>query len=278
MVQSTRDLWRARVLEWASSIAFYAFLSVFPLFLAMLIVASYLVDASRATAHATDLLGYYLPGGDAEIGKILEAAMAERGRVGAMSLALFLITGRRILGVLTTALNHISDVDEHADRMGRRVAVELALLLGVVALMVAALAAPSLLGFAAETVRMFPGSDTLALEALLGVVRVLLLLIMFALVYACVPRGDRLWSAVFVGALAATALFLITESIFSLLVDRVWLSLRLIYGPLALAALLLSWSWNVALITLVGGGLASHVKVMIVERGTMDEARQRHLS
>lgn len=275
--QSVRDLWAGSVLEWASSIAFYAFLSAFPLFIALLIAASYIVDVEWATQRATQLLGNYLPEGDAQIGAIIADAISARGHVGALSLIVFLITGRRVLGVLTTGLNHVSDVAETEDRLKRRIGVEGALMLGVVVLMLLALTARPLLDLAWKTLKAVPGPDDLLFASLIAAVRVLLLLSMFTLVYAFVPRGERLWRAVLSGAVMATAFFLLTEGIFGMVADRIWQTLVLLYGPLALAALLLSWSWYVALITLVCGGFASHVKVMILEERSGPEARHRHM-
>ena len=275
--QSVRDLWSGSVLEWASSIAFYAFLSIFPLFIALLIAASYILDVDWATQRATQLLGSYLPEGEIQVGAIIADAIAARGHVGPLSFIVFLITGRRVLGVLTTGLNHVSDVAETEDRLKRRIGVEGALMLGVVVLMLLALSARPLVDLAWKTLRAVPGPDDLLLTALLAAVRVLLILTMFTLVYAFVPRGQRLWRAVLTGAATATALFLLTEGIFGVVADRIWQTLVLLYGPLALAALLLSWSWYVALITLVCGGFASHVKVMILEERSGGEARRRHV-
>jgi hypothetical protein len=81
--------------------------------------------------HATHLLSDYLPEGDREITTIIESAIARLGHVGALSLGNFVVTGRRILGVLTTSLNHVSEVNEHDDRLPRRIVVELALMTGL---------------------------------------------------------------------------------------------------------------------------------------------------
>ena len=74
VVQSLRDLWIGSALEWAAALAFYAVLSLFPLFIVGLTLASFVIDAAWASRHATDLLGFFLPGGQAEIESILTAA------------------------------------------------------------------------------------------------------------------------------------------------------------------------------------------------------------
>lgn len=278
VIQSARDLWTGSVLEWASSLAFYAFLSLFPMLIASLIVASYIVDAAWATQNATGLLDNYLPGGDTETGDIIESAIEKRQQVGFLSFIILLITGRRILGVLTKGLNHVSDVGEQDDPLARKIGVELALVVGLVALGLLALAARPLVDAVWGTVRIVPGPDELLVNMTIGAVRITMLLAIFVLVYAYVPLGERHWPAVFVGAAAATALFLLAEEVFGILGGRIWSNLGMIYGPLALAAVLLSWFWYVGVITLVCGGLASHVKVMVLQQRSAEQASQEHLS
>ncbi len=188
-----------------------------------------------------------------------------------------MITGRRILGVLTKALNHVSDVDAEDDTFLRRAVVEVSLATGLIVLGLLALAARPLTEAAWETSRFVPGPDGPAIAILHLVVRVVILVVLFGFVYAFVPRGERRWQAVIIGAVVATALFLIAQGAFALLIDRILESLRLIYGPLAFAVLLLSWTWYVALITLVGGALASHVKVMILEDDNARGASRQHV-
>jgi membrane protein len=109
-----------------------------------------------------------------------------------------------------------------------------------------------------------------------AVVRALLLFLVFAAVYGFVPQGTRSWRSVAVGAVLATTLYLAAQFVFSLFVDSIWTNLSLMYGPLALAALLLTWSWYVALITLVGASFASHVKVMLIEQRGKAKTSQQH--
>lgn len=270
IVQSLRDLWVS------SALAFYAVLSLFPLFITGMILASFVFDVDWATRQASDLLGLFLPSGREEIETIVTAAVAERGRVGILSLIVFVTTGRRILGALTKGLNHVSDVDEQRDTFRRRAVVELALVAGLIALGLLALAVQPLIDRVQEPLRATPGPYGLLVAIASGSVRAALLLLVFTLIYAFVPQGQRLWRAVLTGAAVATALFLLAQGVFAGLSDVVWDNLRLLYGPLATAALLLSWAWYVALITLAGGALASHIKVMILEDDTAREAALRH--
>ena len=277
-IQTGRDLWASNVLEWASTLAFYSILSLFPLIITSLIAVSYLADTSWASEQTITLVSQFIPEGEAHIEEIVTSALEQRQRVGVISFIVLMLTGRRILGALTKGLDHVSDVDPLRDPLARRAGVELALAAGLFLLGVAALAAGPLLELAGGAVQVVPGPDSTQMAVLRDVVRVPLFLTCFALVYAVVPRGKRQWRAVLVGAGLATLLLLVAQAVFLLLVDQIWEGLNLIYGPVAFAALLMWWAWYVALITLIGGGLASHVKVMLIERAGAGETERRHIA
>lgn len=277
IVHAVRDLWSVNVLEWASSLAFYGFISAFPLLTGILIVESYVVDSAWVARHLTDLLKGFLPEGGAQTGDILESAVSERRRVGILSLVIFFLTGRRVLGVLAKGLNHVSDVDQQDVSLLRRLATELALFTGLVTAGLLALTARPLLNLAWETARFIPGPDNPAVNVMTGIFRVIPIMATFVLVYAFVPHGTRLWRAVFIGAGTATTLFLIAQAMFNVMAGRIWNTLGLLYGPLALAALLLSWIWYVAVITLACGGFASHIKVMLLEGASVERSREQHV-
>ena len=278
ILQTVRDLWNSSVLEWAASLAFYAVLSLFPLLIASMVVASYIVDAAWATEQAIGMLGQFLPEGEAEIEGIVTEAIAERQRVGLLSFFLVLLTGRRILGGLIKGLNHVSDVSEQDDTIRRKAGIELALLAGLIVLVGLAFASRRLLELLWGTMRAIPGPDGLVIDGVSALVRIVLLFLIFTAVYAFVPQGERLWRPVLTGAAVATLFFVAAQIIFSLLVDTIWTNFRLIYGPLSLAALLLTWCWYVALITLVGAGFASHIKVMIIEDRSVSQTSQEHIA
>lgn len=276
VVQTARDLNASNAPEWAAALAFYIVLSAFPLLLAGAVLVSYVADAGWAAERVTDLLAQFLPRGEVEVEEIVQEAVADRGRVGLLSVLAFLVTGRRVFGALTTALNLVSDVDEQRDPLRRRAMVELALLAGVGCAFLLAFTSRPLLDLTWEAIRASSAPEGPAFWVARTAVRIVLLLSAFYLVYAVVPRGRRHHRAALTGAAAATALFLLAQLIFGAAIDQLWRTLSLVYGPIAIATLLLLWAWYVALITLGGGGLASHVKVMLHEGARPEEAARRH--
>jgi uncharacterized BrkB/YihY/UPF0761 family membrane protein len=79
-----------------------------------------------------------------------------------------------------------------------------------------------------------------------------------------------------VGAVTATALFLLAHAGFVLAMRWLWGNLSLVYGPIAVATVLLTWAWYVGMIVLFGASLASHAKVMRLEGQSAREAGRRH--
>ena len=277
LVQSLRDLRSTDAPEVAAALAFYALISLFPLLLAGAAVASWFVVPAWAVARITHLLGEFLPSGEVEVEAIVGGAMAQRGEVGLISVLVLLVSGRRVLGALTRALNRVSDVDERRDDLLRRAAVELAMLAGVGALFGLALSSGPMLALLWQAADDAPWPERAASSGALAAVRGLLLAATFFLVYYFVPRGERDARAALAGAAAAAVLFLVARGAFLLSVDRLWGNFSLVYGPLAVGAVLLLWAWYAALITLFGGSLASHAKVMRVEGRSAAEAGRRHV-
>lgn len=276
--QAIRDLWANHGPEWSAALAFYAVLSLFPLLLAGAVLASYVVDGAWAVTRVTAVLGEFLPSGDDEIRDIVGRAVADPRRVGLLSVAVYLVAGRRVLGALTTALNLVSDVDERADGIGRRIALEASLLVGLAALFLLGLSSATLLHLAWDAARLAPTPDSLTFRLVRFGFQALLLLVVFFLVYTVVPRGRREARATMVGAAAATLLFLLARAAFLVILAPLSANLDVIYGPLAVPVLLLLWAWYVALITLFGGSLASHTKTMLLEGDSPAQAARSHVS
>ena len=275
--QTLGDVWAAQAMEWAAALACYGVLSVFPLLLAGAAVASYVVSPSVVTARLSVFVEGILPAGVVDVDPIVSAAIAAPGQVGLSIIVLWVLAGRRILGALVTALDRVSDVDARHETVRRRALVELVVLAGIGLLFLLAVVARSLLGFVWQAVWGSTASTPLA-WVVGAAVHFLLLVIAFFALYTVVPHGERNARAALIGAIAATVLVLIVRAIFVAVLDRLWASFELIYGPLTLAALLLTWGWFLGLIILFGGSLASHVKVMVIEGRSPSEAERRHVA
>ncbi len=228
-------------------------------------------------ARLSSLLEGFVPPGVVAVDPIVTAAIEARRRVGLFAILVWLVAGRRILGALVTALDRVSDVDEREESLRRRVLVEVVLLAGIGALFLAALSARWLVGLLGEAV-WGTGASHPAAWVVGATVHAVLLVAAFYALYTFVPQGKRNRRSALLGAVAATGLFLVARVGFLTVLDRLWDSFTLIYGPLTIAALLLLWTWVVSLIVLFGGSLASHINAMLIEGSSGREAELRHVA
>lgn len=276
--QTLRDVWSNNGTEWAAALAFYTVLSLFPLLIAGTIAASYVAEPAWAAERFSALVETFLPNSDVDVRPIVDAAISQRRSVGILAIVVFLVTGRRVLGALSTALNLFSDAEERAHRLKRQVFVEIGLFAGVASLFLLALLVNPLVEAATSTVDVLPAGERVVIGVVVEVMQALVLVAILTLIYAYVPSGERQWRAVLLGAGVAALLFYAAQGVFLGTLGYIAERLHLLYGPLASAALLLIWSWYVALITLVGGSFASHAKVMVIEGHGAREAERRHVS
>jgi uncharacterized BrkB/YihY/UPF0761 family membrane protein len=212
-----------------------------------------------------------------DVAPLVSNAIAARGQTSLFAIVLWVFAGRRIFGALVTALDRVSDVDARQETVTRRALVEVAALIGVGLLFAASVIVRPLLalfwGLEDE------GDGVFTVPWLIGAgVHALVLFAAFFALYAVVPRGERNYRAVAIGAAVATCLALLLRVGVVILFDQFWASYALMYGPLALAAIMLTWSWVFGLIVLFGASLASHVKVMVFEGRSAAEAESRHVA
>lgn len=258
---TARGMFTNNAAEWAAAIAYYALLSAFPLLFVAASVASFLVDADWAVDRATAVLAEFLPGGGDEVERIVQEAVAARGRIGLLSGIALVWTGGRAFAALTLALNAVCDDDAPEDAP-RRFLVSIGLLLGIGAAFVAALGAGTLVDDLWGVVGALPGENATPYAVARIAIQALALLGAFWLLYWFAPRGGRSPRATLIGAAAATALFLAARPLFLVTVERSE-TYRVAFGPLALAAILMVWAWIVAFITLFGGQLAVRTRALL---------------
>lgn len=242
----------------ASSVAYYALLSVFPLVLLGTAVAASFLDEAQIRAGLAAALTTYLP---PEAAEAVQRTVAETVRVrrpaGLLALLVFLWSGSAAAGAVRHALNRLLGVTA-ARPFWRRKLVELGATLLFAALLGASL---SLAVARAVLVRLAPqlGPHVARLlpevEALGRLGPPLFGLLTFALAYRILPARRLPWRPLAAGALAAAALFEVARAVaFRALAG--FARYELVYGSLAGAIVFLVWVYAAALILLVGAAVA----------------------
>ncbi len=263
-IQALKDSFADNATQWAAAIAYYSFLSLFPLLLAAVSLSAYFVSPDWAIGKAIVLLREFVPEGDAAVQRIIRDAVHDaHPYAGIVSLLLLLVLGSRAFGALSRALN-IAYEGEQTDSLARRIVIEIGMMTAVGVLFVCTLFSHYLLLFLSNAVRLLPGETGTTFTVIAQLIRVLLILSAFYLIYRFVPRKRLNWKSIVLGAVVATSLLVAARPLFYGYVQNL-ASYNLMYGGIAIAVVLLVWGWVAAFITILSGEMASHFQTMVLE-------------
>ena len=277
-IQALKDSFADNVTQWAAAIAYYSFLSLFPLLLAAVSLSAYFVSPDWAIGKAIVLLREFVPEGDAAVQRIIRDAVHDaHPYAGIVSLLLLLVLGSRAFGALSRALN-IAYEGEQTDSLARRIVIEIGMMTAVGVLFVCTLFSHYLLLFLSNAVRLLPGETGTTFTVIAQLIRVLLILSAFYLIYRFVPRKRLNWKSIVLGAVVATSLLVAARPLFYGYVQNL-ASYNLMYGGIAIAVVLLVWGWVAAFITILSGEMASHFQTMVLEGAgaKMVDRKRMHL-
>jgi membrane protein len=274
VIQSAKDMVVDNGTSWAAAIAYYALLSAIPLLLLVASAASLFVDAQWAVERITNMLGDFVPRTEGTIEDTVNGAIAARGQVGLISLITLLWTGTRVFDALIRAMNVTFNVDDDYSPL-QRLAIEVVMLLTVGAFFMLAVASGLLIDPAWELARGVPADDGLVMTLLTWIVRATLLFLAFYLIYRFVPRRRSDDRALVCGAAVATVLLLVVSAIFGYFIGQSG-TYNLLYGPLAVVAIIIVWVGIAAQIMVLGGEIVSHVQEIAIEGRSAEEVGRRH--
>lgn len=259
--------------QWAAALTYYALMSVFPLMLAALSIATLFVSLDTAVSQASSLAQTYLPSGQDQIRGMVEAIFKQRGQASAISIILLLWSGSGIFAVLRLALNIAFDQDENLNFIKMALfRLAMALTLGVLLLL--ALLSATALGLLWQILSLGPQFNVL-LGFLQYAVQGLLLLVVFYLSYRFVPREQVHSRPAWIGASIATVLFLILRPAFSFYVSH-FANYSQVYGALATLVILVFYAYLSAMIFLLGGELTSLIEGLEYQGKSREKIEQQH--
>ncbi len=263
-IQALKDSFADNATQWAAAIAYYSFLSLFPLLLAAVSLSAYFVSPDWAVGKAILLLGEFVPEGGLAVQRIIHGAIHDaHPYAGIVSLLILLVLGSRAFGALSRALN-IAYEGEETGSMARRIMIEIAMMTAVGVLFICTLFSHYLLSFLWSAVSLLPGETDATFTAMAQMIRVLSVLMAFFLVYRFVPRKRLDWKSIAVGTVVATTLIVAARPLFYEYVQY-FANYNLMYGGIAIAVVLLVWGWVAAFIAILGGEMASHFQTMVLE-------------
>ena len=245
----------------AAGLAFYAFLSLFPLALLIISVFGFFFDPEEVTSWLIDLFGEQTPVSEDFLRDTVEAAAAVRGPIGILGLLGLILSSTLVFGAVMRSINRAWGLmGTGSRRFLRRKLWEFALLVGVASLFLLAVGATTFLEILGE--RPFPGTefrlaaDNAFWRFFVGLIPLGATAGILLLLYKFIPATEVRWRDVWLPSLLGAAAFKLTNNLLGWYIRSVGYY-NAVYGPLTSVIILLLWIYVGANILIFGAALCS---------------------
>ena len=257
----------------AAGVAYYGILSIFPLLIAIVALASFFVDSRAVQALVSEQIQAGAPGSAEFLQQRIANIQRIRGTLSVFSIVGLIWTASAMFGAISRAVNRAWNVEGgppfYIEKLRH---IAMAVVTGVL-LMVSSLLITSRVFL--THVEQFIG-DVLPFLFLSNyvylvfteLISVLMAFAVFLVIYKFIPHTHTDWRDIWLGALVAALLFELGRNAFVLYLNNFG-NFGQIYGSLAAVMVLLVWIFISALILITGAELASEYARMKrgVQRG-----------
>jgi len=259
----------------AAGIAYYGFLSLFPLVLGLIAIFGLFLPSATLQQEIIDFFEGNLPGAIGVLERNIENVIRYRGAIGGVSLVLLFWTGSAMFGAISRAINRAWNVRDDRPFVVRK-ARDLGMALGTGVLFLISLGATSLFsilrtadlpqaGFAADvSARVFAFLFSAAI---------------FLILYKFIPNTRTCWRYILPGALLAAVLFELAKTLFVVYLDR-FADYESVYGSVSSVIILLLWIFISAFILILGAEFSAEFARMRrdIRRGVLRATIDSHPS
>jgi membrane protein len=256
----------------AAAIAYFALLSLFPLTLLSISIASLYSGPLMDQKLILQKLEFIAPALGQLLGQNIDEIIRTRGPVTVVALGGLIWSASTIFSTLTQTLNEIWGHKQSRPIWKRR---------GLAILFVLAFVGPALFlaSFAgslfANLSTWLPDKITLFGGVISFIVAILFDLALFMLLYILLPHGASTWHEILPGAMGAGLLWELAKKAFLLFVSTYISASNLVYGSVAAIVAFLAWAYLSGLIFLFGAYLS--VSYCRQRQQRRDAAGQTHL-
>ncbi|MBI2908611.1 MAG: YihY/virulence factor BrkB family protein [Chloroflexi bacterium] len=234
----------------AATVAYYSFLSMFPLILGIAALFSLFLPSEDVQRELFDFLQRVSPGSAGFLERNISRIMSMRGATGALGIIVLFWSGSAMFGAASRAINRAWGIPHDRPFFLSKLR-DLAMALGVGAVLALSLVLTGLstvFGDMVLSVRSLPfdiGARTLLF---------LFSSAIFLTVYKFAPNARIRWGSVWPGALVAAALTELVRNLFITYV-RSFADFQSVYGSLASAIALLVWIYVSTIVIILGAEL-----------------------
>lgn len=257
----------------AAGVAYYAVLSIFPLLVGIMAIASYFIDPDTVQSLIIEQIQAGAPGSSEFLMERITNIQRVRGTLGLFGIVGLIWTASAMFGAISRSVNRAWDI-HHAPPFYLEKAKHIAMALGTSLLLVVSFILTTsrvFISHAREIIGDFlpilflPQYVYLILTSLISA---LIAFVVFLVIYKFIPHTDTRWRDIWLGALVAALLFEIGRNTFIFYLSNFG-NYAEVYGSLASVVVLLIWIFISAVILIMGAEFASEFARMKrgVERG-----------
>ncbi len=267
-----REISQDNVSNMAASVAYYTFLSLFPLLLGLIAILGLFLPSEFVQRQLINFFIQNLPGSVNLLQNNIQDVIRFRGALGLVGLIGLLWSGTGVFSAITYAVNHAWEVGKVHPFYIRKPR-EFGMILGVAILSILSMGLSTLvsllasLGLPNSGVIIHIGSFALAFAFTLSV---------FLIIYKFIPHTRVRWQKVWPGALFSAILFEAAKFLFIYYLNTFGNYDR-IYGPIGSFIVVLVWIYYSAFILIVGAefcAIYSRMRYGDVEQSSSTDIRE----
>ncbi|HEY60957.1 MAG TPA: YihY/virulence factor BrkB family protein [Anaerolineae bacterium] len=249
----------------SAGMAFYAFFSISPLLLFLIIGASFWLENEVAYSYVMSLIVRLLPTAQLLIEANIKQVLELRGTVGLIGLVGFLWSSLGFFSILTRNINRAQPGYTKRNFLEDR-----ALAFGMVGILTILFG----ISFLSNTITSFipkinlfywgkvPLHETVLWRYIIRSIPFLTTLFMLYMLYRFGPKNKLGWLGAFIAAAIAAVAWQIATKVFTWLLEEGILKYELVYGSLGTIVALMFWIYLISTIALFG----AHLSVVINEK------------
>ena len=234
----------------AAGVAYYAFLSIFPLLLGLIALFGFFLPSVNLQDELLNYVGDNIPGATNILKQNINSIIELRGAMGVLSIVIFFWGASAMFSAISLSINRAWDINRYHRLFFIRKAGELGMVFGIGILFLLSLGASAIISILRGVFNL-PAADLMIVNVGSRLIAFLLILAVFLLLYKLIPNTRTYWRYIWPGALLAAILFEIARTLFVFYINN-FANYQLIYGSIASIIVLLVWIYYSAFIMILG--------------------------
>jgi membrane protein len=237
------------VAHMAAGVAYYTFLSIFPLLLGLIALFGFFLPSVNLQEKMLTFVGDNIPGATNILKQNITSIIALRGAMGVLSIVIFFWGASAMFRAVSRAINHAWGISRYRPFFIRK-AGELGMVFGIGILFLLSLGTSTIISILRGLFDL-PVADLIIVDMGSRLIAFLLILAVFLLLYKFIPYARTYWRDIWPGALLAAILFETARTLFIFYLEN-FANYQLIYGSIASIIVLLVWIYYSAFIVVLG--------------------------